>query len=212
MEDNTVNQPELQTTTDNTNAVDSNPNHEDLERTIEARIREELEKEKQREIDKRVTDAIKKREAKLKAEQQEKERLSKLSAEERFREVQEQKEKELNEKYRELAVKELKLDLVDILTEEKLPLEFREVIDVNKYVEVKPEERKDALKSDLNVFKNTFNSIIDKRVEDIKREYLKGTTPQSMDTKPKKTSEYDKAKKSGDVQAMISAKLFGTNK
>lgn len=183
----------------------------DLEKKLEAKIREQMELEKQREIDKRVSEAIKKREAKYKAEQTEKERLSKLSEEERIKELQAEKEKELEARHRELIAKELKLDLVDILSENELPLEFRDIIDVNKYVNVKAEERQEALKKDINLFKDRFNSIIDKKVEEIKKTYLKGNTPQNMDTKATPVSDYDKAKKVGDVKGMLSAKLYGNN-
>lgn len=207
----------VDTTTDNTDTtgVDNKAtevDNTDLEKQIEAKLREQYEAEKQREIDKRVTEAVKKREAKFKAEQQERERLSKLSEEEKLKEVQAQKEQELEARYRELVAKELKLDLVDILTEEKLPLEMRDIIDVNKYVNIKAEDRAEALKKDILVFKSTFDTIIEKKVEEVKREYLKGSTPQNIDTKTTPTSDYDKAKKNNDVRAMLSAKLYGTNK
>lgn len=184
----------------------------ELEKKIEAKLKAQYEAEKQREIDKRVTEAVKKREAKLKAEQQERERLSKLSEEERLKEVQAQKEKELEARHRELVAKELKLDLVDILSEENLPMEFRDIIDVNKYIGVKAEERTEALKKDINLFKDTFNAIIEKKVEEVKREYLKGSTPQNIDTKATPISDYDKAKKNKDVKGMLSAKLYGANR
>lgn len=182
-------------------------NVNDLEAKIKAELEAKYEAEKQREIDKRVTEAVKKREAKYKAEQAEKERLSKLSEEERVREVQAQKEKELEARHKELIAKELKLDLVDILSENDLPLQFRDIIDVNKYVGVKAEDRRESLKNDINIFKDTFNSIIDKRVEEIKKEYLKGNSPTNLDKKVKPLSAYEEAKKKKDVKGMLNAKF-----
>lgn len=199
---------ENQNTEQGENSIDTT----ELEKQIEERLKAQYEKETQREIDRRVTEAVKKREAKLKAEQQERERLSKLSEEEKIKELQAQKEQELEARYKELVIKELKLDLVDIITDKKLPMEFRDLIDVNKYVEVNAEERAEALKRDIEVFEGTFKSIIEKRVEEVKKDYLKGSTPQNIDTKTTPISDYDKARKNNDVRGMLSAKLYGTNK
>ena len=176
---------------------------------LEKEVREKVEKDTQREIDRRVTEAIKKRESKLREEQEERERIARLSESERLKEIQEQKERELEARHREIVSKELKLTLVDILAEQQLPLEFRDIIDVSKYVGQKPEERDLNLKRDIELFKESFNSIIDKRTEEIKKEYLKGNTPQHTDTTVKPMSAYDKAKKNNDVRGMLGAKLFG---
>lgn len=184
----------------------SNVNSDEL---IRDKIRAELEADKTREIDKRVSEAIKKRDKKYKEEQSERDRMAKLSEDERIKELNSQREIELQEKFKELTCKELKLDLVDVLAEEGLPLEFRDIIDVNKYVDVEAENRLSELKKDITVFKDTFNKIIDGKVKDIKNEYLKGGTPTDVSRVATPVSNYDKAKRNGDVKGMISAKLYG---
>ena len=178
--------------------------------SLELQLRAKWDLEKEREIDKRVSEAVKKRDVKFKTEQAEKERLSRLSEEEKYRELQAEKERELEDRHKELVAKELKLELVDILTENNLPLEFRSIIDVNKYVGAKAEDRLDGLKADIATFKETFDSIITATVADIKKEYLKGNSPVNSDTSVAPTSAYEKARKAGDVRGMISAKLNGS--
>jgi len=102
-----------------------------------------LEEQLQRESDKRVTAAIKKREdalrkemeAKIKAERKEAEELAKLSADERAKVEAEKREmeyqqrmKELEEKERSFQRKQLELDTVDVLRERKLPIRFASLV------------------------------------------------------------------------------------
>lgn len=210
-EENT--QPITDTATESTESISTNSvasaDNLEVEAQIEARLREKYEADKQREIDKRVTEAVKKREAKYKLDQVAKDRQAKLSEEEKIRDIQADRERELEARHRELVGKELKLDLVDILTENKLPLEFREILDVSKYIDLDADTRVEELKKDLVIFKDKFDSIIENKVAEIKKEYLKGNSPVSSDKPNVSLSAYDKARKTGDVKAMLNAKLYG---
>lgn len=181
-----------------------------LEAQVRAELEAQLKADNEKEIDRRITEAIKTRETKLKREQAEKERIAKLSEEERLKELTAKKEAELQARYRDIVVKELKLELVDILAEEQLPLEMRDLIDVNKYADVEAINRADKLKEDVTKFKSILNNIVNNQVAEAKKEFLRGNTPVSTNTKQTPISEYDKAKKQKDVKGMLSAKLYGT--
>ena len=98
--------------------------------------KEELEKMLQKEGDRRVSEARKKMEAKLKEDmkeeikkaQQEQERISKLSEKEKEQEEFKKKQEELEAKERELAQKEMLSEAREELTNRNLPTNFAEFI------------------------------------------------------------------------------------
>lgn len=97
---------------------------------------EELEKKLQSEADRRVTEALKtakskwqeEYDAKLEKERKEAERLATLSAEEKEQEILKQKEEEIAQREQALRRKELQLDAIQILEEEKLPIKFVDML------------------------------------------------------------------------------------
>lgn len=174
---------------------------------LERELREKIARELEADTDRRITEAIKKREKKLKEEQARKESLAKLSEEDRIKQIQMESEQKLREREREVIQKELKLTLVDVLNEEGLSLELRELIDVSKYVNIEPEDREEKLRGDIALIKKVFSNVLDNKVEAVKKEYLRGTTPKAVEGTTKPLSEYEKAKKSKDVRSMLKNKM-----
>ena len=175
--------------------------------TLRAEIEAEIKAETQREMDRRITEAIKKREKQLKAEADERERLAKLSEEEKLAELKSENERKQREKEVLLNSRELKLEMIDYLNEKSCDLSLKEMINIDNIAELEDAElRKSTLKSQIDKTIEIFNKAVDKRVEELKAELLKGTTPAiSNTTKP--MSDYDKAVKNRDVKSMLLAKF-----
>lgn len=181
---------------------------EDTPVKTEEEIRKELEKELQSTIDKRVTEAVKKTEQRVKEELEEQRRLEKLSEEERAKEEAKKRAKEQAEKEKKLAERELKLDLVDVLAEKDLSIDFKEFVDVSQFVGV--EGSKEKMVEKVEQLEGMFNSVVEKKIEEFKKEYLKGETPEKLNrennTPP---NSYEEARKAGDVKGMLKAKFGG---
>lgn len=128
---------------------------------------EELEKKLQSEADRRVTQAKSKWEKeyqeKVKYERREAERLAKLSEDERQRELDERYKNELSKREKELLVKEMKLAAVDILTEKRLPVKFSDIL-----IGETAEETQEKIKN----FETAFRDEVERAVND----RLKSTT------------------------------------
>ncbi|WP_158281641.1 DUF4355 domain-containing protein [Sporanaerobacter acetigenes] len=133
---------------------------------------EELDTKLQSETDKRVTEALKTARAKWEKEYEEKlvkekkeaERLSKLSADEREKELIKQKQLELEEKEKAIQYRELQLDTVKVLADENLPAGFAEFLIQN-----------DAETTNENIkkFKKEWQEALTKEVD----ERIKGKSP-----------------------------------
>lgn len=169
----------------------------------EEEIRAELKKEYEREADRRVTDAIKKKEKEW-ADKQAKE---KMTEDERKRVEEQERLQAQAKKDFDLTIKGLKLDVVDAVAELGLNPSFRNLIAVEDIANIADEdERKKKLTERVKGMKALFDSEVAKEVAKAKAEFLKGSTPVTgKDTK--EVSQYDEAKKSGNVGGMISAKL-----
>lgn len=169
----------------------------------EEEIRAELQKEFDKMADKRVTDAIKKKEKEW-ADKQAREKMT-----EDERKQAEEKERLQAEAKRnlDLTIKGLRLDVVDAIAELGLDAGFRNLIAVEDLASITDEdERKKQLTSRIKGMKALFDAEVAKQVEKAKAEYLKGVTPTTgKDTN--NVSQYDEAKKAGNVSGMISAKL-----
>lgn len=171
---------------------------------------EELQKQIQSLIDKRVTDAVKKTERKWKQQLEEEKRKAQMTEEERHQEQLKQLEEEQRRKERELRERELKLDLIDILEQEELDTGFRDIIDVSSLLGVEDkEEAVEKLRERVQQVKKLFNDMVNKRVEQFKKEYLKGNTPKNVGKENNNTplDEYEEARKKGDVKAMLASKF-----
>jgi hypothetical protein len=169
----------------------------------EEEIRAELQKEYEKMADKRVTDAIKKKEKEW-ADKQAKEKMTedeRKQAEEQER-LQAQAKKDLD-----LTIKGLKLDVVDAVAELGLDAGFRNLIAVEDLATISDEdERKKKLTERVKGMKALFDAEVAKEVTKAKAEFLKGSTPATgKDTK--NTSKYDEAKKAGNVGGMIAEKM-----
>lgn len=101
---------------------------------------------------------------KLEAEKKEKERLSKLSEEERKQAEAEKREKELADKEADLKRKELKLEMVKVLAERDIPVQFMD------YLVAEDNQ------STLNRI-TEFEKAYKKAIEDAVNEKLKGKAP-----------------------------------
>ena len=93
---------------------------------------EEFEKRLQSEVDKRITTAQAKWESRqqqlIQQERADAEKLARLSAEEREKELLERTQKELSAKDKELTRREMKITAIDILSEKKLPVHFADMV------------------------------------------------------------------------------------
>lgn len=169
----------------------------------EEEIRAELQKEYEKMADKRVTDAIKKKEK----EWADKAAKEKMSAEERAQAEEKDRLAAQAKKDLDLTIKGLKLDVVDAVAELGLDSGFRNLIAVEDLASITDEEeRKKALTARVKGMKALFDAAVAKEVEKAKAEFLKGSTPATGAKKDETGSAYSTAKKSGDIKGMISAK------
>lgn len=170
----------------------------------EEEIRAELQKEYEKMADKRVTDAIKKKEKEW-ADKQAKEKMTedeRRQAEEQER-LQAQAKRDLD-----LTIKGLKLDVVDAVQEMGLDAGFRNLIAVEDLATIADEdERKAKLTERVQGMKKLFDAEVAKEVAKAKAEFLKGSTPATGSTSKKDETKYDAYKKAGNVKGMISEKL-----
>ena len=169
----------------------------------EEEIRAELQKEFDKMADKRVTDAIKKKEK----EWADKAAKDKMSAEERAQAEEKERLAAQAKKDLDLTIKGLKLDVVDAIAELGLDSGFRNLIAVEDLASISEEERKKALTARVKNMKALFDAEVKKAVEKAKAEFLKGSTPATGDKPDGDKTAYDQAKKDGNVKGMISAKL-----
>lgn len=169
----------------------------------EEEIRAELQKEYEKMADKRVTDAIKKKEK----EWADKAAKEKMSAEERAQAEEKERLAAQAKKDLDLTIKGLKLDVVDAIAELGLDSGFRNLIAVEDLASISEEERKKALTARVKNMKALFDAEVKKAVEKAKAEFLKGSTPATGDKPDGDKTAYDQAKKDGNVKGMISAKL-----
>ena len=170
----------------------------------EEEIRAELQKEYEKMADKRVTDAIKKKEKEW-ADKQAKE---KMTADER-RQAEEQERLQAQAKRDlDLTIKGLKLDVVDAVQEMGLDAGFRNLIAVEDLATIADEdERKTKLTERVKGMKKLFDAEVAKEVAKAKAEFLKGSTPATGSTSKKDETKYDEYRKAGNVKGMISEKL-----
>lgn len=170
----------------------------------EEEIRAELQKEYEKMADKRVTDAIKKKEKEW-ADKQAKEKMTedeRRQAEEQER-LQAQAKRDLD-----LTIKGLKLDVVDAVQEMGLDAGFRNLIAVEDLATIADEdERKTKLTERVKGMKKLFDAEVAREVAKAKADFLKGTTPASGSSKKTENTKYNEYKKAGDVKGMIGEKL-----
>lgn len=170
----------------------------------EEEIRAELQKEYEKMADKRVTDAIKKKEKEW-ADKQAKEKMTedeRRQAEEQER-LQAQAKRDLD-----LTIKGLKLDVVDAVQEMGLDAGFRNLIAVEDLATITDEdERKTKLTERVKGMKKLFDAEVAREVAKAKADFLKGTTPASGSSKKTEDTKYNEYKKAGDVKGMIGEKL-----
>lgn len=177
-------------------------------KTEEEEIRAELQKEFDKMADKRVTDAIKKKEK----EWTDKQAKEKMTDEERRRADEAEKAQAQARKDYELTIKGLRLDVVDAVAELGLDAGFRNLIAVEDLANISDEdERKSKLTERVKGMKTLFDKEVAKAVAKEKAEFLKGTTPPTGDKKKSEESKYDTYKKNGNVKGMISEKMNKLN-
>lgn len=170
----------------------------------EEEIRADLQKEYEKMADKRVTDAIKKKEKEW-ADKQAKEKMTedeRKQADERER-LEAQAKKDL-----ELTIKGLRLDIVDAIAELGLDAGFRNLIAVEDLASISDDaERREKLTDRIKGMKALFDAEVAKQVAKAKQEFLKGETPKTGSQKDEGGNAYDQYKKTGNVKGMLSEKL-----
>lgn len=169
----------------------------------EEEIRAELQKEYEKMADKRVTDAIKKKEK----EWADKAAKEKMTEDERKRVEEQERLQAQAKKDFDLTIKGLRLDVVDAIAELGLDAGFRNLIAVEDLATISDEdERKKKLTERIKGMKSLFDAEVAKQVAKAKAEFLKGSTPETGSRK-KDVTKYDEAKKAGNVSGMISEKM-----
>lgn len=169
----------------------------------EEEIRAELQKEYEKMADKRVTDAIKKKEK----EWADKAAKEKMTEDERKRVEDQERLQAQAKKDLELTIKGLRLDVVDAIAELGLDAGFRNLIAVEDLASISDEEeRKSKLTERIKGMKSLFDAEVAKQVAKAKQEFLKGSTPETG-SKKKDVTKYDEAKKAGNVSGMIFEKM-----
>lgn len=169
----------------------------------EEEIRAELQKEYEKMADRRVTDAIKKKEK----EWADKAAKEKMTEDERKRVEEQERLQAQAKKDLELTIKGLRLDVVDAIAELGLDAGFRNLIAVEDLASISDEEeRKSKLTERIKGMKSLFDAEVAKQVAKAKQEFLKGSTPETG-SKKKDVTKYDEAKKAGNVSGMISEKM-----
>lgn len=169
----------------------------------EEEIRAELQKEYEKMADKRVTDAIKKKEK----EWADKAAKEKMTEDERKRVEEQERLQAQAKKDFELTIKSLRLDVVDAIAELGLDAGFRNLIAVEDLASISDEdERKKKLTERIKGMKSLFDAEVAKQVAKAKQDFLKGSTPETG-SKKKDVTKYDEAKKAGNVSGMISEKM-----
>lgn len=137
---------------------------------------EEVQARIQSESDKRVTEALKTARAKWEKEEseakKEAERLQSLSQKEREEELKAKQLKELEETKAELERVYLERDTIDRLTEENVPVQFKDFL-----MGVDAQSTNENIKA----FKEVYEAEVQRGVE----ERLKGKTPSAAGQKPK---------------------------
>ena len=189
-----------ETTTTTTEGAENKPQ---TTQKTEEEIRAELQKEFEKMADKRVTDAIKKKEKEW-ADKQAKE---KMTEEERKKVEEEERLQAQAKKDWDLTVKGLKLDVVDAVAELGLETGFRNLIAIEDLASITDEdERKKKLTERVKGMKALFDAEVAKEVAKAKAEFLKGETPTTGKDKDNDDA-YGKAKSAGNVRGMVGAKL-----
>ena len=158
---------------DTTNGTENNGDGKTTPGTSDSQTKENQEAD----VQKRMDEALAKAKARWEKEYQQKaakakkeaERLSKLSEEERAKEEQETMKKELETKEKELNRKELKLEMVKVLADRNLPVEFMDYLIA------------DDNESTMERIK-TFDKQFKKAVETAVNEKLKGKAPKAGST------------------------------
>lgn len=146
------------------------------EEEVKTFTEEEVQARIQSESDKRVTEALKTARAKWEKEEaeakKEAERLQSLSQKEREEELKAKQLKELEETKAELERVYLERDTIDRLTEENVPVQFKDFL-----------MGADAQSTNENIkaFKEVYEAEVQRGVE----ERLKGKTPSAAGQKPK---------------------------
>ena len=193
------------TSAEETNKNTANTGAEDTPKVkTEEEIRAELQKEYEKMAEKRVTDAIKKKEKEW-ADKQAKEKMT--EDERKQAEERERMEAQAKKDY-ELTIKGLRLDVVDAVAELGLDAGFRNLIAVEDLASITDEEeRKSKLTERVKNMKSLFDAEVAKEVAKAKAEFLKGSTPATGKDKHTEKDAYAEAKKAGNVKGMVSEKM-----
>lgn len=129
----------------------------------------------QAEFDKKIAKALETKETKLKAEieqriietQKEAERLANMSAEQKAKELEKQNKEAMASREKELNLREMKLEAINIMSERGLPI---------KLVDFVTEETAEKTTAKINALEEAFN----KAVEEHTNKRLKGSTPKDL--------------------------------
>lgn len=170
---------------------------------------EELEKEREAEVDRKITQALKTQEVKFRKEQDEKERLAKLTEDEKAKELEKQRVDEISKREKALEEKESKLITVDVLVEEGLDISLKGIFPASKYIGV--ENKTEAIRLDVKAIKAVIDTAVTKGVEAEKAKYLQGETPNSVLTQTTKATGTVTKEQFDNFTYKEKVEIFNTN-
>jgi len=157
-------------TPDSSKKVDTKEEKLLTQEQFDKALKERLERERNK--------ILKETEAKIKEVQAESERMAKLSAEEKEKELTAKNNEELKAREREIAIRENRLDAKEMFEKAKVPS------DLVNYVVT---DNKDETLENAETFVKTFNDAVAKAVaEQLKGNPPKDVTVNSTDNKSKK--------------------------
>lgn len=150
---------------------------EKVEERLRKEIQREFESKLQSEADRRVTQALKRREREF----ENKIKRYKIAEEERIKAKDLEISNDKTKREYELTMMELRLDVVNAIAELGLDPEFRNLIAIEDLALISNEhERKKKLRKRMLDIKILFNKELDKSMLNVKRDILKGITPTSV--------------------------------
>lgn len=153
--------------------TDTTDKEKEVEKTLEE-VLADKEKEWQSETDRRVNKALER----YKKEQEEKERLAKLSEDEKIKEIERQKDEALKLREMELDIKDAKLSIIEE-TKTAGIIELSEVLKPENYLG----ENKSQLATDIDSIKKFIDAEVAKKEAIFRDEYLTGETPNNPPNK-----------------------------
>lgn len=179
---------------------------DEIRKELTEELTAKLKKDFEKDADRRVTEALKKRDK----DWEDKNRKAKMTEEEKRAEEERERLEKQAKMDHEYKVKGLRIAVVDAVEEMGLPTSFRNLIAVDDLAMIEDEaDRSEKLTARVKGMKALFDEEVAKAVELAKAEFLKGQTPATGADKGGKenSNRYEQYRKDGNVKGMLAEKL-----